>query len=272
MTVAKMRELTLSFIGLGLHSEEGISIRGLEEAKKADVVYAELYTSAMPAFSMKRLEEIIGKRIRVVDRSFLEGEGAKEIITNAQSANVVLLVPGDPMIATTHVTLRIEAKRQGVRTKVVHGTSILSAAIGLSGLHNYKFGKSVTITFAKSDVPYDVIKRNREMGLHTLVFLDIDAERRRYMTVKEGLERLMSIEKLKGEEVITPSTLVVGLARVGSEDSVVKAGAVNQITNYDFGKTPHLLIVPDKLHFVEAEALVELCGAPKGVVDDYVRG
>ena len=51
----------LVFIGLGLYDEKDISLRGLEELKEADAVFAEFYTSLMPGFSIQKLEEMIGK-------------------------------------------------------------------------------------------------------------------------------------------------------------------------------------------------------------------
>jgi len=37
------------------------------------------------------------------------------------------------------------------------------------------------------------------------------------------------------------------------------------VINYDFGVPPHTLIFPGKLHFMEAEALITLAGAPEEV-------
>ena len=56
----------LVFIGLGLYDEKDISIRGLEELKEADAVFAEFYTSLMPGLSVRKLEEMTGKAVRVV--------------------------------------------------------------------------------------------------------------------------------------------------------------------------------------------------------------
>jgi diphthine synthase len=46
----------LVFVGLGLNDEMGMSLRGLEEIRKADAVFIELYTCILPAFSFERLE------------------------------------------------------------------------------------------------------------------------------------------------------------------------------------------------------------------------
>ena len=102
----------------------------------------------------------------------------------------MFLVPGDPFIATTHVTLRIDAEKQGIKTRVVHGISIMSAIVSLSGLHNYKFGKTVTVPFADnfSETPYNVIAQNKKLGLHTLCLLDLRAAENRYLTINEGIK------------------------------------------------------------------------------------
>lgn len=259
----------LIFVGLGLHDEKGISLRGVEETKEADVIFAELYTSLMSGLSVERLERIIGRKVSVVSRKALEEEEGRLILQRAKEGKVAFLVPGDPLIATTHVDLRIRAEKQGIKTRVVHGASIISAVIGLSGLQNYKYGRSVTIPFADetfvSETPYKVIAENKKMGLHTLCFLDIKMEEKRYMTIKEGLEKLLAIEKRKKQEVATLGTLVVCIARAGSRDSTVKAGYIKEVMTHDFGAPPHSLIFPGRLHFMEAEALIALAKAPEQI-------
>jgi len=259
----------LIFVGLGLHDEKGISLRGIEETKEADAVFAELYTSLMAGLSVERLERIVGKRISVVSRQALEEEEGRLILQRAKEGKVAFLVPGDPLIATTHVDLRIRAEKQGIKTRVVHGASIVSAVIGLSGLQNYKFGRSVTIPFvdeaSASETPYKVIAENKKMELHTLCFLDIKMEEDRYMTIKEGLEHLLSIEKRKKQGIVTLGTLVVGIARAGSRNPIVKAGYIKEAVDYDFGAPPHSFIFPGRLHFMEAEALIALAKASEQI-------
>jgi diphthine synthase len=57
-------------------------------------------------------------------------------------------------------------------------------------------------------------------------------------------------------------SLVVGVARAGSEEPVLRADCVKQILGYDFGEPPQSLIFPGDLHFTEVEALVAFAGAP----------
>jgi diphthine synthase len=255
----------LVFVGLGLHDEKGISLQGLEESRTADQVFIELYTSILPCFSMQHFEALVDKQIHVVSRHDLEEEGGRVLLKAAEKGKVVFLIPGDPFIATTHVALRIEAKKRGVKTRIVHGASVMSAIIGLSGLHNYKFGKTVTIPFPEnfSETPYNVIVQNKKLGLHTLCLLDIKTDEKRFLTISKALMLLLEIEQKRKDCVITQDTIAVGVARAGSKAPTLKADFVKDIVKFDFGDPPQSLIFPGDLHFMEAEALVALAGAPE---------
>jgi diphthine synthase len=259
----------LVFIGLGLYDEKDVSLRGLEELKEADTVFAEFYTSLMSGLSIQKLEEMTGKTVNVVTRRALEEEEGQQLFEAAKKGKTVFLVQGDPMIATTHVDLRISAEKQGIKTRVIHGASVVSAVRGISGLQNYKYGKAVTIPFSEqgfvSETPYNVIRENKKRGLHTMCYLDIKAEEKKYLTIKKALKILLELEKLKKQQLITLRTLVIGVARAGSYQPAVKAGYLEELINYDFGTPPHTLVFPGKLHFMEAEALITLADAPQEV-------
>jgi len=79
------------FVGLGLHDEMGISLRGLEEIQTADNVFLELYTNLMPDFSKQNLEKMCGKRLHVVSRRELEEANGELVLKAAESGKVVLL-------------------------------------------------------------------------------------------------------------------------------------------------------------------------------------
>lgn len=259
----------LVFVGLGLNNEKSISLLGLEQTKSADTVFVESYTSLMPELSIAGLQKLVGKHVNVVTRRDLEEDSGKKILAAAGKGRTIFLVPGDPLVATTHVDLRIRAEKQGIKTRIVHGASIVSAVIGLSGLQNYKFGRSVTIPFSDSEsvisTPYNVIAENKRLNLHTLCFLDIREEEERYMTVKEALDLLLTLEAKRQQHVVTSETWAVGVARAGSENPTVKANLVSRLQSFDFGGAPHSLVFPGKLHFMEAEALVTLAKAPEEI-------
>ncbi len=255
----------LIFVGLGLNDEKGISLAGLEEIKTANHIFIELYTSLLPDFSLKNLENLSGKSIKTLSRHDLEEENGKLVLEAAEKGKAAFLVPGDPFIATTHVTLRIEAAKRKIPTRVVHGASIISAIIGLSGLHNYKFGKTVTIPFREnfSETPYNVIAQNRQLGLHTLCLLDLKEDEKRYLTINEALMMLQEVEDKKEQKVASNDAFAVGLARAGGTHPTLKAGFVGELLSFDFGAPPMTLIFPGQLHFMEAEALIALAGAPE---------
>ena len=256
----------LVFIGLGLQGD-GISLAGLQEARGADVLYAEFYTSIVTNFNIKELEQKIGKPINIVTRETVE-QHPDEILDAAEKCKVAFLVPGDPMAATTHVDLRLRASKAGIKTKIVPAASIVSAAAGLAGLQSYKFGPSATVPFPDnpSTRPYEVLAENRQRGLHTLLLLDIRAEKGRAMTANEAIKIMLELEEKLKKRAFTPDTIVVIVARAGSEDAAVKADKVESLRKLDFGSPPHVLVVPGKLHFMEAEALKMFAGAPEGVV------
>ncbi|MCW4005863.1 MAG: diphthine synthase [Candidatus Bathyarchaeota archaeon] len=254
----------LVFVGLGLNDECGLSLAGLEEAKASDAVFLELYTSLLPGFSLRRLEELVGKPVTVIQRCNLEEENGKLLLDAAEKGKATFLVPGDPFIATTHITLRIDATKRGIKTRVIHGVSILSALISLSGLHNYKFGKTVTVPFKEnfSATPYNVIAQNKQLGLHTLCLLDLDAANNRYLTISEALTLLGEVEEQKQQNIAAPNSLAVGLARAGSQNPTLKADFVGALKGFDFGEPPMTLVFPGELHFMEVEALIALADAP----------
>src|SRR5947208_16875508 len=97
----------LVFVGLGLHDEKGITLRGLEEARSADVVLAELYTSGLAGAALGSVERLIGKKIRRLSRT--EVEDGRTILDAAATQTFAFIGVGDPMAATTHVDLRLPA-------------------------------------------------------------------------------------------------------------------------------------------------------------------
>jgi diphthine synthase len=258
---------SLKFIGLGLYSEKGISIYGLEKAKAADEVLLESYTNMLPGFNLHSLEGLLGKKVKVVDRKYVED--GKDILALASKKDVAMLVAGDPFVATTHIDLRIRAVKHWIRVEVVNAPSIISVAPGAVGLQNYKFGKSCTITFPMpySDVPYETLKLNKAANLHTLFFLDLRAEEKHFMSVDEGIRLLMVMEHRRGEGIIHKDLLFIGVARAGGPEQFIKAGRAQDLMSVDFGDPPHAIIIPGKLHFMEAEALELFAGADKELVE-----
>jgi len=261
----------LSFVGLGLYDEKDVSVKGLETIKDADLVYAEFYTSRLMGVSAERLEEFYGKKIQLLSREEVE-TSPEEWMAKAQEEKVAFLVGGDPMISTTHLDLRLRALKMGIKTQIVHSSSIVTAVSGLTGLQNYRFGRSTSIPYPYvaggkrivAQSPRDVVVDNLDRNLHTLLFLDIQPDR--YMTASEGAALLLEMDRLSGGDRLT-SALGVGIARAGSEDSMVLADWLPRLAERDLGEPLHILVVPARLHFMEAEGLVALAGAPQEILE-----
>jgi len=240
-------------IGLGI-GERGISLEGLERAKECDILYLEAYTSILP--DVKMLEGQLGKKIIPLSREEIEEKNV--VLENANKNRVGLLVGGDPMCATTHTELFLEAKKRGIPVAVVHSSSIFSA-VGASGLQPYKFGRAASIPYPEknffTESPYLALKDNLSLGLHTLLLLDIKAAEQRYMSANEGLEVMLELEKKRKENIFTKDTRAVVLARVGWKTQKIAYGTASSLLGGEFGAPPHALIVPGKLHFLEEEIL-----------------
>ena len=255
----------LTFIGLGLHDDSGVSLKGLQEMIDSDIVFAEDYTSRLETGAYSNLERRIAKSIQTLDRKSVEDGSI--VLEACRDKRVSFLVVGDPMGATTHVDLRLRAVKAGISTAIIHGASILTAVPGILGLQNYKFGRTTTIPFPQEGYaptsPYDVVSENLSRGLHTMVLLDIDAERSRFMTANEGFQALVDMERRVARGTIEPRTLVCVVARAGAPDCLAMAGPISEMATQDFGLPLHAIVVPGKLHFMEEEALETLVARPK---------
>jgi diphthine synthase len=249
----------LALVGLGIADEKGISLSGLEKLKECSRVFAESYTNILPEGTLERLEALIGRPITLLSREQVEGEN--EILGAASSSSVALVVPGDPMIATTHISLVLAAKKKGIQTEIIHASSILSAAMGESGLQAYKFGKTVTLAYWRENykpmTAYDVIAENLSRGLHTLLLLDID-EKLGPMRPDEAAKLLLEMEKVGKKSILLPETKLVLLQGVGRRKTIRAYLPLSQVSPSGPSDAPAVLVVPGRLHFLEEEYLESL--------------
>jgi len=273
--------MTLYLIGIGLYDEKDITVRGLDIVKSSDKVYLEHYTSILSFADIGRLESFYGREVIIASRDLVEKDAEQKLIIPARDGDVSLLVVGDALGATTHIDLMLRAKELGIKVEVVFNASIINA-VGVVGLELYKYGKTTSIVFDDDgwlpSTPYDVIKDNKSLGLHTLCLLDIKVaepsreEMRkaiiegrdpipqppRFMTINKALDILLKIESSKKSGVISEDDVVIGVARLGHPDMKIIAGTVNQLRSVDFGGPLHSLIIPGKLHHIEKEIIDRL--------------
>ena len=162
-------------VGMGPGRCEMMTQEAINAARLADHRRYEAYTALWPQDELDKLEEQVGGITKVMRP---EIEDAAELLELAKTSLVAVLIVGDPLQATTHVDLQLQANEMGVPCKVMHGISITTILSGAIGLSNYKFGRSTTLTYPYggwiATSPLEVIASNQYQGLHTLVLLDLD--------------------------------------------------------------------------------------------------
>lgn len=170
-------------------------------------------------------------------------------------------------------------------------------AIGACGLALYNFGQSVSLVFFtetwKPDSFYDRVKENTDIGLHTLLLLDIKVkepseenlarlvistcrtlqlltgislrgrkiyEPPRYMSIPQAVSQLIETEGLRVSGTLSAEkTLAIGMSRVGGGDEHqrIVCGTLAELASHPadaFGEPLHsLIIVGKRLHPLEVE-------------------
>ncbi|TQN71307.1 Diphthine methyl ester synthase [Colletotrichum shisoi] len=266
----------LYLVGLGLSDETDITVKGLEVVKKASRVYLEAYTSIL-LVDKAVLESYYGRDIVVADREMVESN-SDEILRDAQTEDVAFCVVGDPFGATTHTDLVLRARELGIPVRTVPNASIMSG-IGATGLQLYNFGQTVSMVFFtetwKPASFYDRIKENRNVGLHTLVLLDIKVKEQsledmargrrvyqppRYMTVGQCAAQMLEIEEEKQEGVYTADSLAIGAARVGGQTEKFVAGTLKELCDTDEalgGPLHSMVLLGRRAHELERDYIRE---------------
>ena len=263
----------LVFVGLGLSGVGGMTVSAMDALKGCDRIFAEFYTSSLIGTEAEELGAAIGREITVVYRQ--EVEEGHAIIDSARECRTAFVCPGDTMLATTHVDLRIQAVLENIPVRIFYGVSIFGACPAALGLQPYKFGRTVTVPFPEKGYhpksPYDHIMENKKRGLHTMILLDIRAEELRYMTAHEAIEWLLASEEEWQEGLVGDKTVLCVVSHAGAPDQKVFAGYPYDLLDKDLGAPLQTVVLPGEMHFMEAEALVDFAGAPPEIVGDDRR-
>ncbi|MCR4335032.1 MAG: diphthine synthase [archaeon] len=248
----------LYLIGIGLKPKH-LTSEALEVLKECEKTYLEVYTSQYSEGTKEELEALIGKALTELSRKEVEEE-FQPIMEEAKSKNIALCIYGNPMNATTHLQIILDAQKIGVKTKLIPGLSIFEF-VGFAGLERYKFGRTTSIVFYEPDYEpesfYDTILENKENGLHTLCLLDIKKDQNIMMNIGHALSLLEGIE-VKREENILSESIFVGLAGVSGKKQQIKAGSIQELKKFNFSQYPQSVIVCGKLNEKEIEGLKTL--------------
>lgn len=234
--------MTLILVGAGISFD--LTQSGLDALKKCDEAYIEAYTNPVDETKIKELEQKLERKIPVLARKDVE---SSFLVSKAESSEVCLLVSGDPLTATTHVSLLLEARQKGISTTIIHNSSIYSAGPARAGLQIYRFGKTATLVNPRPNYSptssLDVIRKNLEMDMHSLVLLDTEPEP---MDAKAALEMLSEFD------------FAVVLSCLGGVNEKISYGKIKELKEIELGRPPFTVIIPAKLHPVEEEFLETL--------------
>ena len=272
----------LILIGMGLGGIKGMTTEAIEAAKDADYRFYEGYTALWSDDELDKLQNEIGELTTVMRPDI---ENPEKILGLAKDSSVAVLVVGDPLQATTHVDLQLQAAESEVSCRVIHGISITGLVTGAAGLSNYKFGRQTTLTYPYNGwiatSPLEVIALNRLQNLHTLVLLDLDptgegvgkqkpmqpADARNAFVLmekklSESLESMpqeSSIDLLKHEACKQICSNIEGLEVVlcsdmGTEMQKITFTNISGLESCKNGRL-HCIIVPSNLSDVEEKAL-----------------
>ena len=233
----------LYLIGLGLNSK-GISLQGMDVLKKCKRVYLENYTVDFP-YSEGELKEVIQKKIFPANREFIE---SCKIVDEAKKMDVALLIYGNPLTATTHISLIQEAQASGVKCKIIYSASILDA-IAETGLQIYKFGKITSMPEWKKNYTPDsfieIVKQNQSIDAHTLILIDIGLE---FHEAIKQLDISAKKYKINLKQILLCQCL-------GTRNQKIFYKTISEFQEFTSVKKPYCIIIPGKLHFIEKESL-----------------
>ncbi|MBI2079816.1 diphthine synthase [Candidatus Micrarchaeota archaeon] len=234
--------MSLTLIGTGINFD--LTLSAIEELKKCDEIYIETYTNLIEQERIAQLEKLINKKIKVLPRSEVESDF---LVKRARTAKIALLASGDPLTATTHITLILDAKKAGIGVNTIHNSSIYTVAAGKSGLQIYRFGKTATLVNPRPNYApsssLEIVRQNQKLNLHSLVLLD---------TEPKPMEAKVALEMLKEFK------FAVVLSRLGEKDEGISYGKVVDLPKNEkkLGKSPFTIIIPaPKLHPLEEEFL-----------------
>lgn len=166
--------------------------------------------------------------------------------------------------ATTHTDIALRARKQKIPVQAIHNASILNA-IGATGLSLYNFGQTVSMVFFtenwRPDSFYDRVKENAQIGLHTLVLVDIKVkepdlhamargriiyEPPRYMSAAQCASQMLEVEERRKEGAYAADSLAIGAARIGSNEQTMVCGTLRELSEADIGPPLHSVVLLGK--------------------------
>ncbi|HSD05040.1 MAG TPA: diphthine synthase [Nitrosopumilaceae archaeon] len=245
----------LWFAGLGISGTDGMGLDVVKILKQADIVYLEIFTSPITKPELAKIKKLVKGKFKTAPRWLVED--GKAILEDAKRKEVVLLSYGDPYIATTHIELRTRAISEKIKTGTIHAASAITSLVGECGLHYYKIGKIVTMMQEQQSASsvYYTTYDNLVAGNHTIIVLEYNQDAKFFLNPKDALNNLLLTESGQKRNVVDESSFAIVASRIGSKTQKIVAGKFSSLKKTDFGKPPHSIIIPGRMHFTESDAL-----------------
>ncbi len=262
--------MTFNLISLGLNLKS-ITAEALEAIKTSKKIYLETYTVKLP-YTIKQLEKTIrsfenSNSRFAFDKFTQQGVGGRdfksrsqnfktslkitpaprelvesqELINQAKKQNISILVYGNCLSATTHITLITECIKNKIPYKIIHNSGIFEA-IAETGLQLYKFGKTASLPAWKQSYKpksfINIIKDNQKIKAHTLLLVDPELD------IKQTTQQLQET-RIKQKIIIAEN--------LGNNPKIYY-DSLDKLKNKKITQ-PFAIVVPAEMHFVEEDAL-----------------
>ncbi len=261
--------MPLYLVGL---NHEYITQKAVEYIKSSDLIIIDSYT--MPNTD-KIISDILDiakeKKVIIANRKMLEDESS-DILDIAKEKKVSIIIPGDPLIATTHASIVIDAKIKNIETEIINGVSGICMAKSLSGLQYYKYGKTLTIPGPWRNVKAFSLLFNLYANLcikaHTLLLFDID-DNKKTLKVSQGIKTILDLNnELKLYNNL--ENLLGVLIHAGDKNIFIGDSLKNLLSDINI-EEPYSLIIPSNLHSEEENYLKYVLGIKSDALEKHKR-
>lgn len=261
----------LWFIGLGISGADGLGADAIKVLKNVDIVFLEVFTSPIARSQLTKIRKLVKGELKTASRWMVED--GKTILNEAKNRKVALLSYGDPFIATTHIELRVRAILEKIKTRTIHAASAIPSLIGECGLHYYKIGRPVTMMQDKQSATsvYQTLYENLITGNHTVIILEYNSDANFFLDPREAFSNLIFTESEQKRSVVDESAFAIVGSRIGMNSQNIIAGKLSSLKKFEFGRPPHTIIIPGRMHFTESDALKVLAKCLDAPFDNSSR-
>ena len=245
-------------MGMGLRGYRCLTVDEIEQLKRCDNIFLELYTSGSMIDDIQRISRELKKNIQQVYREDVEQSDV--IIKAAQRSETALLVIGDALTATTHNQIRFELEDLGIPVLIYENASIVTAIMGYLGLHLYNLGPVISLPFVSEKFfpksPYEKLVRNITNQEHSLILLDLSPSG--YMKPSDAIHILQDMNEKFGKKIDLERTRLCVVNAFGMPEQKIFVGNPVGAEIETFSDKPSVIVFPGRLDSSEQDSLRRL--------------